>query len=162
MLEVLIDDFLAPKAADRIQIAESMFEKFSTGVYNQRSLGIAHVRKLTESRGSKQGNAALSLDQPSTVKFVGDAQHKSRLKYEFFKCLFEYAYECGASTDLFDFLVFKWNTQIQKQLSNGRNGYYQDHNTRFIYENVFMAVVNGHRKLAAHAIHNAPPGHGFK
>lgn len=63
-LEILIDDYLNPKQK-RVQIPETMFEKFSTGSYNAKSLGVTHIRKLTESRGVREGNQALSKDHDS-------------------------------------------------------------------------------------------------
>jgi hypothetical protein len=156
-LELLIDDYCSPKA-DRIQIAESMFEKFSTGVYNNRSLGIPFIRKLTESRGAKEGNAALGKDQ-NTMTFSGRVN-----RHSFFKCLFEFAFEHGVSTSTYDFLVQKYNSILNpKQTSTYEYSHqdYYSYDTRIIYENIYRAIVYGHRHLAAHAIQNAPPGHGF-
>jgi hypothetical protein len=159
-LELLIDDYFAPRP-NRIQIAESMFEKFSTGVYNQRSLGISHIRKLTESRGAKEGNAALGKDQ-NTMNFSARAGVN---KHGFFKCLFEFAFEHGVSTNMYDFLIQKYNsmneTKQQSHFNQYTHQHYYSYDTRFIYENIYRAVIHGHRHLAAHAIQNAPPGHGF-
>ena len=150
-LELLIDDFVKPKP-DRIQIAETMFERFSTGSYNQRSLGIPFTRKLTESRGAKEGNAAFSKDQ-CTFRLVGKSHSNQR---EFFKCLFDYALENGVSLDLFDFLILKWRTATEATSKNMMH-----YDNRIVYENIWRCVLNGHRKLAAHVIQSAPPGHGF-
>jgi hypothetical protein len=163
-LELLIDDFLAPKPS-RIQIAESMFEKFSTGVFNQRSLaGVSHARKLTESRGAKEGNVALGKDH-STTQFTGLKQRN--LKHQFFSSLFEYAFENGASVETYDFLVQRYNATIDRSsqpaavFNSYTHQYTYNYDTRFIYENIWRAIVRGHRHLAAHALQNAPPGHGF-
>ncbi|RNA01264.1 poly(ADP-ribose) polymerase pme-5-like [Brachionus plicatilis] len=45
-------------------------------------------------------------------------------------------------------------------LKNPRNNFIS-YESRFIYENIYKAVLFGHRKLAAYLIENAPPGHGF-
>lgn len=64
-MEMLLDDFLKGSAQKkRVQIPDTMLEKFSNGVFNPRSLGgTQFVRKLTESRGAKEGNQAFTKDQ---------------------------------------------------------------------------------------------------
>lgn len=62
-LEMLIDDFLKPSTRKRVQMPETMLHRFSTGVYNSRSLGgVPFMRRLTESRGAKEGNQAFTKD----------------------------------------------------------------------------------------------------
>lgn len=156
-LEVLINDFIEPKT-ERVQIAETMFQKFSTGQYNQRSLGIPHIRKLTESRGAKEGNAALGKDN-ETLKFTYDASKQkntyafsSRLT-AFFTNLLHFALEKGVSVEMFDFVIQKC------QSLNESKKWISDHS--FVYESTWRALIRGHRQLASHVMQMTPAGHGW-
>ncbi|CAF0785252.1 unnamed protein product [Brachionus calyciflorus] len=138
LLEILIDDFLNPKM-NRVKVPENLFDKFTNGIYNPRSLGILNIRKLTEARGAREGNQAFNKDQDS-IKQIS--------KHQFFNDLFQVAFETGCSIEMYDFLLSKASTEAQ-------------YDTRFIYENIYRAILFGHRKLAAYLIENAPSGHGF-
>lgn len=147
-LAMLIDDFCGESDAlrngrprHRVDMPETMFQKFFNGSYNQRSLGTApFVRKLTESRGAKEGNGAFVKDQ-STLTFV-----HSHNEHAFFKRLFELAYEHGTRPDLFDFVLAKWHARFSHSVH---------------YDTVIEAIMFGHRKLAAHVVEAAPNGYGF-
>lgn len=161
MLELLLNDFIEPKT-NRVQILETMLEKFSNGVYNPRSLGgTPFIRKLTESRGVKEGNNAFTKDQ-TLLKYAKAGNSPGRSSTFFFKELFELAFEYGASPEMFDFLLEKWNASSAKSSQSRQNYYFgMQNDCRFIYDNIYKAILFGHRKLAAHVIENAPPGHGF-
>lgn len=66
------------------------------------------------------------------------------------------AFEYGSSIDLYDFLLAKWKSTEQQSQHN-----FISYQSSFIYENIYKAVLFGHRKLAAHVLENAPAGHGF-
>lgn len=142
-LAMLIDNFVGEckdKTNQRVEMPETMFQKFFNGNYNQRSLGTPFVRKLTESRGVKEGNNAFVKDQ-DTLTFV-----TNRSKGMFFKRLFDVAYEHGTSPELFDFILAKLKNESS-------HSYHHDH--------VIEAIMFGHRKLAAHVVESAPNGYGF-
>ena len=90
---------------------ENMFQRFSTGAYNPKSLGIRHIRALTESRGVKEGNNALTKDI-EMLDFSRANKHSLR---PFFKLLFNLAFEYGISNDLYDFLLAKCKHQKSKK-----------------------------------------------
>ena len=100
MLEILIDDFLHPKQ-DRVKLSDTLFDRFTNGLYNVRSLGISNVRKLTEARGVREGNQAFNKDQN---------WHSFQTNYQFFNDLFETLFENGCSIEMYDFLVAKYRT----------------------------------------------------
>ena len=135
-LEILIDDFLKKKDS-RIEMPETMFHKFSSGSYNQRSLGPHFTRKLTESRGAKEGNNALVKDNDNSDHIAPST---------FFKRLFEVAFQYGVSNEVFDLLLTK---------SEG------NFNKNSMFDNIVEAVCFGHRKLAAHVMEKAPGFLGF-
>jgi ankyrin repeat protein len=162
-LELLIDDFVSKlnqenkHGAKRTQMPDSMFERFtSTGNYNPRSLGgVPFVRKLTESRGVKEGNNAFTKDQ-ETLALIQNGS--SRCVHTFFKRLFDLAFEYGSSIEMFDFLMSKWKSLDMNQKASFD---IYSYTFRYIYENIISIIVFGHRKLAAHVLENAPAGTGF-
>jgi ankyrin repeat protein/predicted DNA-binding WGR domain protein len=160
-LEILIDNFVDESTGKikRIQMPENMFKRFSTGVYNPKSLGIRNIRPLTESRSVKEGNNALTKDY-EMLDFC--LQKRNNLR-PFFKLLFNLALEYGVSNELFDFLLAKWQTIDQKirPSTNFRTNDIYNSSVLFIYENIINAIIFGNRKLAAHILKNAPNGHGF-
>jgi ankyrin repeat protein len=149
-LDLLIDDFIVQQQHNgaqkkRVQIAENMFEKFSTGQFRLNRYQ-HHRFRINESRGAKEGNSALSKDQ-NTLKFCS----KHFTKNDYFRNIFDFMLENGSSIELFDYLIAKLKTASSISID-----------LRVLYENVFKAVLNGHRKLAAHLIQNAVPAvHGF-
>lgn len=69
ILEILIDDFLNT-SKKRVQMPESMLYRFSNGTYNPKSMGgVPFIRRLTESRGAKEGNQAFTKDK-DLLEFV--------------------------------------------------------------------------------------------
>jgi len=139
---------------------ENMFQRFSTGVYNPKSLGIRNIRTLTESRGVKEGNNALTKDIEK-LDFSRSNKHSLR---PFFKLLFNLAFEYGISNELYDFLLVKWQSADQKfrpaNTYSRMNDIYNN-SVLFIYENIINTIIFGNRRLAAHILKNAPNGHGF-
>ena len=125
---------------------ETMFQKFFTGNYNARSLGTPFVRKLTESRGVKEGNNAFVKDS-DTLTFATSGPSSHHLTQLFFRRLFDLGFEHGSSLDLFDFVLAKWAATDA------------GHYTAFIYDRVIEAILFGHRKLGAHILDMAPNGY---
>ncbi len=151
-LDMLIDNFVSEvKRTDsaRIEMPKTMFQKFSGGSYNTRSLGVPFTRKLAESRGVKEGNSAFTKDN-QTLTF---ADHSS--PSEFFNRLFNLSLEHGSSPEMFDYLMSKCNTCMQD------NRYVYENASVAMYTNIIQAILFGHRKLAAHILKNAPSGYGF-
>lgn len=144
-LEMLIDNFVNEASSTgkkRVEMPETMFEKFSNGSYNPRSLGSNFTLKLTESRGVKEGNNAFTKDS-STTAFV----HHHNL-ITFFKRLFDVLYEHGANVEFFDFLLAKFHGIPSMEQ-------YSPH------MNIIEAILFGHRKLAGHVLKNCLNGYGF-
>ena len=137
---------------------DSMFERFtSTGTYNPRGLGgVPFVRKLTESRGVKEGNNAFTKDQ-ETLELVSNRHHGSEVM-TFFKRLFDLAFEYGSSIEMFDYLMEKWKSL---DVNKNKNFDIYSYTYRYIYESIIKIILFGHRKLAAHVLENAPAGTGF-
>lgn len=84
-LEMLVDDYLNGSSRKRVEMPETMLNRFSTGVYNPRSLGgVPFVRRLTESRGAKEGNQAFVKDT-DLLKFVSFSPHAHTYNSHTFK-----------------------------------------------------------------------------
>ena len=58
IIEVIIKETTKPSVT-RAKETQSMMRTVSTGTYNYRSLGVQNIRKLCQSRGSREGNNAL-------------------------------------------------------------------------------------------------------
>jgi hypothetical protein len=124
------------------------------GINNQKHLGIPFTRKLTESRGSKEGNTAFTKDQDQ--EFMSKRSYGKFNSHAFFKRLFGLAFDYGVSNELFDHLLAKY-----KSVNSDESGNVFSWANRIVYQNIFRAILFGKRKLAAHVLENAPPGHGF-
>jgi ankyrin repeat protein len=153
MLDLLIDNYIEltknqKNNFDRVNNMTTMFHRFTTG--NQAAFQYTgyHGRRLTESRGAKEGNNAFIKDEDLTSCLTMlDVD-------EFFKRLFVIALEYGSSVSLVDYLIDKY-----KLATKGQNYYGCSEN--YLYDHIITAILFGHRKLAAHLISLAPPGHGF-
>ncbi len=152
-LDMLIDNFVAEakrtdSVSTRVEMPKTMFQKFTGGSYNTRSLGLPFNRKLAESRGVKEGNSAFTKDN-DTLKFVN-----TRDVSQFFTRLFNLSLEHGTSAEMFDYLMAKY-----KACFPDRQGQHFVNDNA--WTNIIQAILFGHRKLAAHILKDAPSGYGF-
>ena len=87
-LEMLLDDFFKLDKK-RVQMPDTMLYRFSNGTYNPRSMGgLPFMRKLTESRGAKEGNQALTKDH-DLLEFVSLIFHQKAFNFlNFFKTFY--------------------------------------------------------------------------
>ncbi|GFO18925.1 poly [ADP-ribose] polymerase [Plakobranchus ocellatus] len=69
ILETILQEYFGSKFKDRKLCNRDdpcRIDKLGTGRYNQRSLGIKFIRKITSSRGSREGNNSLTENETET------------------------------------------------------------------------------------------------
>lgn len=135
MVEILLKD-IKTKENKRLKQAlpPLLIDALTTGTYNPMSLGVPFVRKLTASRGSREGNAAFTneIDDPGSFNEILDKVLLKGLKKETIDSYINLAEAGGAS--------FMKNQLMQ---------------------NLELVVMRGHIDLAAAIIKEDSGGLGY-
>ncbi|XP_064623807.1 poly [ADP-ribose] polymerase tankyrase-like [Lineus longissimus] len=113
--------------AERVKPPPNILSTIGTGTYNVRSLGIPSIRKLTMSRGSREGNNALLKDNDDVYISTSD------------KDVYMAAIQAGVKPAFF--------TRI---MTNG----IKDIDYSNAHSRIYEMVRRGHRKLAGHVLSN--------
>ncbi|XP_076464084.1 poly [ADP-ribose] polymerase tankyrase-like isoform X2 [Babylonia areolata] len=145
LMEALVTDVLEQKNP-RLKKGPPvmLMQATGTGRYNPVYLGIGAIRALNVSRGSREGNNAFAKDDQEYGSSHGDYIQR--------------AIELGVSPATLDRLIASITAAISTKTYNGR-----DEVMERCFENIHLAIENGHRDVAAKLVSEAVRvgGYGF-
>ncbi|XP_033735456.1 poly [ADP-ribose] polymerase tankyrase-like [Pecten maximus] len=136
-VKLLANDILVQPDSENVRRKlpkpQQLISTISTGSYNPMYLGIRAVRKLTVSRGSKEGNQAFT---------------KEKDEDNFFNDIISEAFQMGVNKDTLESLILS--------CGDYKEGFNEDK-----MNNIVFAVLRGHRDLAGKLMEDALNRGGF-
>ncbi|XP_025104527.1 LOW QUALITY PROTEIN: tankyrase-like protein [Pomacea canaliculata] len=133
MIELLVSDIFSFDNK-RVQKGPpvTLLKETSTGMYNPVFLGVEHIRSLSMSRGGKEGNSAFAKDIAEPRSEIDSYIQNALVK--------------GISPDLLDFLINLFSSATSES---------RDSVVDQFINNIYIALQNGHRQIAARLVAEA-------